>query len=171
MKKIKINRKWSFLLILLIFFYFIKKELVIVIIFTFFDFIKSIFKVKFKFVPIDLIYIFGVTASYFYNPFYSFLILIIGNFNRIAFGFFQSRHFSSSVRDIILFFISFFLKDFSFINVAIILIGLKYVLKFISDLVFLNKIFFEKFHFYIINIGTSLLIFYLINEISFILIS
>ncbi len=161
------HKTFAVIMILLLFFYFIKREVCIIIVFSVLDFLKNILKVKFQFIPVDLGYIFGVTAAFFYNPIYSIIILIIDNFNRAAFGFLESRHFSSAIRDIILFFIVIFLRPMPFLAAALVMLLLKYVFHYMPEIILAHNFPVEKLHFHVVNVLISTLFFYLIDELSF----
>ncbi|MFH0875737.1 MAG: hypothetical protein V1859_07405 [archaeon] len=163
------HKRFLFLIVGLLICYLFKRELVLVIIFAFLDFSKNILKVKFGIFPVDIAFVFGVTAAYFYNPIYGLIILAIATFNRAAFGFIESRHFFSSAREMMLFMLILLLKNINFTTVCMIMLTLKYVAHYTSDLLFLQRITFERTHFFIANIIGSMFLFYIINELSFLL--
>ncbi|MFH0876514.1 MAG: hypothetical protein V1859_11350 [archaeon] len=156
-------------LLILVALYLIKKELLVVIIFTLLDFAKSILKVKFRFVPVDLCFVFGFCAAYFYNPIYSLVILVIADFNRFVFGFFEERHFIGHLRDIAVFLIVPFFRFLPFATAGIVIVFLKYFLNFSLQFIFYQRLYITKLHFYLINIMASLALIYLIDMIKFIL--
>ncbi|MBN2367799.1 hypothetical protein JXC34_02180 [Candidatus Woesearchaeota archaeon] len=165
----RFNLKTLAPLLLVLFLYIIKKEFFFVLIYYFVDTAKNIFKVKFRFFPIDLSFIFGVSAVYFYGPIYSLLILLIADINRLVYGFFEQRHVLSTIHEVFLFFLAVLFIRAEFLTYAAIMLFLKYISRILFNLVIPSETIFRKLHFYLINTVCSMILFYIINEISFLL--
>ncbi|MEM2131209.1 MAG: hypothetical protein QXR96_01670 [Candidatus Woesearchaeota archaeon] len=120
--------------------------------------------------PIDFVFLFGITASYYYGFIYGLVIFFLGTLNRIILSSFQFRHLSKGIRHIPLFYLSFIVgkgiifKNYGFFNIALILLIFNYILKFLLKIA-KNDLEIEKTHFHVVNFFLSILGFYLVSII------
>lgn len=142
------------------------KPLIILAVFELLDFMKNIIKQSVPYMPIDLVFIFGITASYYYNPWFGVIIFFLGVVNRAIMSNIEFRHMSKGVRHIPLFFAASFLGAFPFFNAAFALLVLNYVLKFLLKIATYQTIF-EKSHYNTVNFCMATLFFYLLSMIYF----
>jgi hypothetical protein len=164
------NKNYTYILlkifVLIVIFYCISiyKPLIIVIVFEALDFLKNILKQIIPELPIDFAFVFGITASYYYSPYVAFIIFFLGVLNRVIMLNIERRHFIKTFRHFLFFLLVPFFRGFNFILVSITCISLNYILKYVFKFsthnVELNKI---PFHF--INYFGSIFLFYMIYTI------
>ncbi|MBN1502473.1 hypothetical protein JW930_02935 [Candidatus Woesearchaeota archaeon] len=162
-----ISLKYLFIFAILLYLTFFNKKIFFLVVFEFADFIKGVVKVKTGYFPVDLVFVFGVTAAYFFSPYVSLIIILLGMVNRMIFGFFQVRQFTEILRHFIIFFVTYALRNYAFFIVGISMLALKYLLKIIGVLITRDTSTLEKLHFYFVNVLCSSVLFYLISFFTF----
>jgi hypothetical protein len=155
---------------LLFFFFFSRyKPLILILIFEAFDLLKNTCEQKGVFghasfnLPVDLIFIFGITASYYYGFGVGLIVFLMGILNRIVFSRLEIRHIAKLSRFFFLFLIITLLKGINFFYAAMILLIVNNILKFISEIWFSGVIAIEKYYYYLMNFIASIFFFYIIS--------
>ena len=155
------------LIIKLVFLYFVlnllskHKALIIILLFEMLDITKIFLRKTYPYIPIDFVFVFGITASYYFSPFIALLIFSLGVLNRILLFCIEERHLTKAVRHVFFyFFIS--ILPFGFFTSASIVLTLNYVLKYGFNIARSRMYSFDKTSFHIANYIGSTLIFYLI---------
>jgi hypothetical protein len=154
------------IIILLIYFLSKHKSLIIVLIFEILDLIKNILRPALPYMPLDIVFVFGVAASYYYNLYIGVLIFILGIVNRVIFICLEPRHVTKAIRHIPLFIITSLYSSNSFFTVAALMLTLNYLLKYGFNIA-RGDFRFDKFHYNIANYLSSLVFFYLIDIVYF----
>lgn len=164
----RISLKYLLIFLLLIYITFFNKRLLFLVIFEIFDVSKSIVKVKTGYLPIDLVFVFGVAVSYFFSPFLAIIIILLGMANRFIFGFFQPRHLIEIIRHLLIFFCVPFLRPYAFMNVGFIMLIVKYILKLVEVCILGDISVYERIiSYYIVNFFGSLTLLYFLSIFSF----
>jgi hypothetical protein len=138
------------------------KPLILIVIFEIFDFFKTVLRRCFPFIPVDLEFIFGVTAAYYYGFVYSVVIFILSVLNRILLSSIEIRHISKAMRHIPLFFIATFFRFYPFFWVAMILLAMNYMFKFLIETLTSQPII-EKVQYNMLNFLSATILFYFIS--------
>ncbi|MEM3374280.1 MAG: hypothetical protein QW757_02595 [Candidatus Woesearchaeota archaeon] len=158
-----------FIILLVIFSNF--KPLIIILIFELLDFFKVIFKQFFPYIPVDFVFVFGLTASYYYGFVYGLIIFCLGIINRAILSCLELRHLTKAIRHLPIFYLSTIFRGISFFNnnffyVAFTLLCLNYLLKY-GFKIARADLDFEKTPFHVINFFLAIIVFYLISMIYF----
>ena len=107
------------------------KPIILIILFLISDIIKlTILRKKFQEFPLDLVFVFGVTISYYYNFLPSILVFILGIINRVEVAHIKDRHITKCIRHFTLFFLASLLDFYQFFTLATFLLLLNYVVKY-----------------------------------------
>jgi hypothetical protein len=137
------------------------KPLIIVAIFEIIDFFKNILKQAIPYIPIDFVFILGITASYYYGFTYGLIIFILGVLNRIVMSCIEARHISKAIRHIPLFLAASFLREFNFFFVAVALLIINYILKYWFKIA-VHNVELDKVPYNIVNFFGGTILFYFI---------
>lgn len=155
-----------FILGILLFFFSKYKPLLLIIIFEILDLWKTVLQRAFPQLPLNLDFIFGVTASYFFSPLVGIIIYLLAIVNRIIFFAITYRHLAKGIRYLFLFILIPYLKFIDFYLLAIIILVLNYVIKYIGSFFFgpfeLEDTFYDA-----VNFLLSSVVFYLISMLHF----
>ena len=151
--------------ILIIYIFSRYKPLLILVAFEILDLIKNVIKHVQPFTPVDFVFIFGITGSFFYSPIIGIIVFILGILNRTFMLHIEFRHIEKAWRHIPLFFIITLLRGQSFIVAATLMLVINYILKYL--LYMIQGIPFDKVFFHITNFTLSSLCFYLIHMVYF----
>ena len=141
------------------------KPLIILGLFEILDWTKIVLKKTIPYIPLDLVFVFGLTASYFYSPWFGVIIFLLGVLNRVVLLSIELRHCTKCVRHFIFFFIVPFYSDVNFFTIAIIMLSLNYILKYTFNIARGKIGEFDKFHFHLTNFSGATILFYLIGVI------
>ena len=143
------------------------KALIIIILFELLDWSKNIVKHAFPYFPLEVRFIFGVTASYYYSPFIGIIIFCLGLVNRTMLHL-DIMHIVKAVRHIPLFFLVQFLQSRSdFFTVAMIALTLNYVMKYVFRIAKDPETMFNSAIYLFTNYFIGVLLFYLISVIYY----
>lgn len=141
------------------------KSLIIVLIFEALDIAKNMLRQTFPFIPIDLVFVFGIAGSYFYSFWIGVVIFFLSILNRTIFICLETRHMTKCVRHFIFFFSVRFFGNTPFFTVAMVLLTLNYVLKYGLNIARGEIAKFDKSHFHIINYIGSTMFFFALDVI------
>lgn len=143
------------------------KSLIIIILFELLDWTKNIVKHAFPYFPLEVRFIFGVTASYYYSPFIGIIIFCLGIVNRTMLHL-DIMHIVKAIRHIPLFFLVQFLQSKSdFFTVAMIALTLNYVMKYVFRIAKDPETMFDSAIYLFTNYFIGTLLFYLISVIYY----
>lgn len=167
-KNILIHMSKIILPLLILFILFRYKPLLLLIIFEIFDFTKLlVLRKRFTQFPLDLMFVFGITAAYYYGFLIAIVVFVLGIINRMQVSHIEGRHVTKCIRHFTLFFLTSLLNKYSFFNLAAFMQLLNYILKYSVLILSSDTGIFEKSIYHIFNFITSLILFYII-EIVFI---
>jgi hypothetical protein len=116
-------------------------------------------------VSIDLVFIFGVAGAYYYHVFVGLAVFVLGVINRASINKLEARHIYKAGRILPLIVTASFLLQYSFFPMAVALLLINYVLKYLVDAIVYGCIDLEKTHYHAINIFLSLVMFFFIELI------
>ena len=143
------------------------KALIIIILFELLDWTKNIVKHAFPYFPLEVRFIFGVTASYYYSPFIGIIIFCLGIVNRTMLHL-DIMHIVKAIRHIPLFFLVQFLQSRSdFFTVAMIALTSNYVMKYVFRIAKDPETMFDSAIYLFTNYFIGTLLFYLISVIYY----
>jgi hypothetical protein len=142
------------------------KPFILVIAFEILDFAKNVLKQTIPYIPLDLVFIFGLAASYYYGFIFGVIIFFLGILNRLIMTCLEFRHVSKIVRHLTLFFVISLLSPYvNFFMAAIALLIINYILKYGLRIARGQLAEFDKTHFHVINFIGALAFLYLIYVI------
>ncbi len=139
------------------------KPLLLILVFEIVELIKVLIKQKTKQFPIDFVFVFGITASYFYSPIIGFVIFFLGVHNRKLMKTIKSRHITKGVRHLTLFLIVSLLRSFPFFSAAVLMLMINYAFKYLIGILFLSENVFDKALYHITNFIGSTVLFQIIS--------
>jgi hypothetical protein len=142
------------------------KALILVLLFEVLDFFKTVLRRCIPFLPIDFEFIFGITVAYYYGFIYSIIIYCLSIINRTILSSIELRHISKGIRHIPLFFFATFLHIYPFFPVAMVLLVINYLFKFLLKISTLQPLI-EKTQYNIINFLAASFFFYMISVIYY----
>ena len=143
------------------------KALLIIIIFEVLDWTKNVVKQSFPYFPLEIRFIFGVTASYYYSPYIGIIIFFLGLINRTMLSL-EIMHIVKAIRHIPLFFLVQFLQPRSdFFTVAMIALTLNYIMKYVFRIAKDPETMFDSAVYLFTNYFIGALLFYLISILYF----
>ena len=147
--------------LIILFILFRYKPLILLIIFEILDLLKlMILRKRFLQFPLDLVFVFGVTAAYYYSFLISVIVFILGIINRIEVAHIKDRHVTKCIRHFTLFFLTTILTNYPFFTLATFILLLNYVIKYyVSFMWFDGKMYLKSF-FHIFNFIVSLVLFF-----------
>ncbi len=154
------------LFVFLFYLFYSFKPLIIILVFELLDFFKNLLKQTIPYLPLDCVFVFGVTASYYYGFIYSVIIFFLGILNRIIMSCIEVRHISKAIRHIPIFFLVTFFISFNFFIVAMAALIINYFLKYLLKIA-QGDIDIEKTQFYIVNFILATITFYFISILYF----
>ena len=138
------------------------KPMVLVAAFEVLDLFKNFLKRTFSFIPLDLVFVFGITASYLYHPVFAVLIFLLGIVNRAVTFTLEARHVLKFIRHMALFTLVIFFRDYELFVAGTLMLVINYILKYSFNLFNRQVYFFEKSPFHITNFVGSMLLFYVL---------
>jgi len=140
------------------------KPLILIIIFEIFDLTKLlILRKKFTQFPLDLVFVFGITAAYYCNFLVAIIIFVLGIINRLEVAHIKDRHVTKCIRHFTLFFLSSLLNSYSFFTLATFLQLLNYLVKYGLSMRKSDSVIFEKSIYHVFNFISSVILFYFIE--------
>jgi len=142
------------------------KPIFIIAAFEILDFFKNIVKQSIQYFPLDLVFIFGITGSYYYSPWVGVTVFLLGVINRAVMSSIEFRHLSKGVRHIPLFFVTQYLHGLPFFTAAMTLLVSNYVLKYILKIATYQPLF-DKSHYNTVNFVLATIMFYLLSMIYY----
>ena len=143
------------------------KALIIIILFEILDWTKNVVKHTLPYFPLEIRFVFGVTASYYYSPYIGIIIFCLGIINRTMLHL-EIMHIVKAIRHIPLFFFVQFLQTRSdFFIVAMIALTLNYVMKYVFRIAKDPETMFDSAIYLFTNYFIGALLFYLISVIYF----
>ncbi|MFH2020704.1 MAG: hypothetical protein ABIJ34_04780, partial [archaeon] len=155
---------WKLALLFIIVLLFSKYKIVIFLLaFELSDIFKISLKRRQADMALDLVFIFGITAAFYYNFFTSIQVFFLGIINRVIMSTIQVRHIVKIGRHIPLFLIASFLKMYSFFYIALILLVFNYVVKYAIETFIEGCPRFDKIHYHATNFCVSIILFYIIG--------
>lgn len=157
----------KFLIIGILLFFFSKhKPLIWILLFEILDLWKTILQRCMPQLPLNLDFIFGITASYFFSPLVGIIIYLLAIINRIVFFAITYRHFVKGIRYLFLFILIQYFRFLNFYYAALIFLVLNYIMKYIGNFFFgpfeLDDTFYD-----IVNFILSCVAFYIISMLHF----
>ena len=114
-------------------------------------------------ISVDLVFIFGVAGSYYYGMLVGIAVFMLGIINRAYKYRLESRHVYKAGRILPLIVAASLLGQYDFFLLAVALLMISYILKYLIDAILCGCIDLEKTHYHIINIFLSLVFFYIID--------
>lgn len=142
------------------------QPLLLIIFFEIFDLTKLlILRKRFKEFPTDIVFVFGITAAYYYGFLISIIIFILGIINRLEVDHIKDRHVTKCIRHFTLFFLASLLTGYSFFTLSTFLLLLNYLVKYSISMMESDNTIFDKSLFHVFNFISSIVLFYFIDLI------
>lgn len=152
------------IVVLLVIFIFSQyKPLLLILVFEVLELVKIILKEKIGGIALDLVFVFGIASTYYYNIVFGFLIFFLGIWNRTFMKMIKPRHISKWIRHFFIFFLVVFLRHVSFFQVGLLMLILNYMMKYLFNIIIIEPEFFGKTVYHISNFLLCILMFFLIN--------
>lgn len=152
--------------LIILFIIFRYKPLLLIIFFEIFDLTKLlILRKKFKEFPTDIVFVFGITAAYYYGFLIAIIIFILGIINRLEVAHIKDRHITKCIRHFTLFFLASLLTGYSFFTLSTFLLLLNYLVKYGISMIESDNSIFNKSIFHVFNFISSIVLFYFIDLI------
>ena len=151
--------------LILLYIVFKYKPLILLIIFEIFDLTKLlILRKRFTQFPLDLMFVFGVTAAYYYGFLIAIIVFTLGIINRMQVEHIKGRHVTKCIRHFTLFFLASLLNKYSFFTLAASLQLLNYLVKYSTSILRSDSAIFKKSVYHIFNFISSLILFFAIEK-------
>ncbi|NTV23239.1 MAG: hypothetical protein HGA85_02595 [Nanoarchaeota archaeon] len=141
------------------------KPIILIAAFEILDFAKVMAKPFFPCIPLDLEFVFGIAAAYFYGPVYAVAIFLLSVINRILLSCIEFRHLIKSLRHIPAFFAMPFLRFMPFFEVAMLVLVINTLIKIAIGIPVEEMAVVRKFPIYAANFFLITVFFYMIHMI------